>query len=128
MSLTVIVTGSRDWTDPRAVRDALLWALGEWKTDGNPVLKHGGCPQGGADWHADNEWRRMKLIIPQLEEPVVFDAKDYRSFKERNQAMVDSGADVCLAFALRWASGTGQTARMARRAGIETIDIGVNTA
>lgn len=55
-------------------------------------------------------------------------AREHPSPRARNQHMVDLGADVCLAFASRWASGTGMCARMARRAGIPVFDFGVNTS
>lgn len=48
--------------------------------------------------------------------------------RARNQHMVNLGADVCLAFATRWASGTGMCARMARKAGILVVDYGVDTS
>jgi hypothetical protein len=41
--------------------------------------------------------------------------------------MVSLGADVCLAFAQAYASGTGHCARAARKAGIPVLDYGVST-
>ena len=127
MTYRILVTGSRDWTDRSAVLSTIRYAL---RTEGHLpartdhhgfVVVHGGCPTGAdAIAHA--------MCVTEGFPVERYPGWEFRSFKERNQYMVDQGADVCLAFALDWASGTGQTARMARRAGIETIDIGVNTA
>jgi hypothetical protein len=125
MPLRILVTGSRSWTDEAAIDEALRWAL-SLSTIGPPVLVHGDCPYGGADLLADRRWRRWMRDLP-LAEPELHPMTDYASPRERNQAMVAAGATVCLAFATRWASGTGQTARMARRAGIWTRDYGANT-
>lgn len=54
-------------------------------------------------------------------------AREHPDPKARNLHMVGLGADVCLAFAWCWASGTGHCARAARRAGIRTLDFGVPT-
>ena len=126
--LRILVTGSRSWTGRDAVRRALLDAL-TMTTVGAPVLVHGRCPQGGADLLADQVWRELATTLPEgvIAEPEQHPVDRYPSFAARNQAMVDAGAHVCLAFATSWASGTGQTARMARRAGIRTVDYGVDT-
>lgn len=127
--LRILVTGSRSWRDRATIRAALGDALGTYATIGLPVLVHGRCPDGGADLLADQVWRELLTARPGwLAEPEMHDARRFPSFKARNQHMVDQGATVCLAFATAWASGTGQTARMARAAGIPTRDYGVPTA
>lgn len=128
MTLRILVTGSRSWADRDTVRTALLDAL-TMSTVGAPVLVHGKCPQGGLDLIAEQVWRDLATHLPPgaLAEPERHDAARYPSFRARNQAMVDAGAHVCLAFATSWASGTGMTARMARAAGIRTVDYGVDT-
>lgn len=124
--LRILVTGSRQWADPDAVRSALVDALGTYATIGLPVLVHGGA--AGADSLAHEEWVELERSRPGwLARPEVHEARFYASPRARNQHMVDLGATVCLAFALGWASGTGMCARMARRAGIHTIDYGVST-
>ena len=56
-----------------------------------------------------------------------YPARDFDSPRIRNQYMVDLGADFCLVYAGKWTSGSGMCARMARRAGILTVDYGVST-
>lgn len=125
--LRVLVTGSREWTDAAAVRSALVDALGTYTTIGLPVLVHGGAV--GADELAHREWAALERSRRGwLARPEVHESRNFPSPRARNQHMVDLGATVCLAFALDWASGTGMCARMARRAGIPTIDYGVPTA
>src|SRR5690606_28867717 len=79
---------------------------------------------------ADNFWRDMMKRYP-LEEPEVhppdYDRWGGKAPLIRNQEMVDKGANVCLAFATKWNSGTGHCARAARRAGIFVCDYGVST-
>lgn len=129
MSLRILVTGGRSWTSRATIYDALRWTLGTYPTLGPPVLVHGDCPYGGADRIADEIWCGWVVAWPgRLAEPEKHNANGFSSFKERNQHMVELGATVCLAFAEKWASGTGQTARMARAAGIETFDYGVDTS
>lgn len=128
MTYRILVTGSRDWPDGievvMAVRREIIRSrhlpLRKGEAPGFVVV-HGGCPTGvDAAIHAH-------CIVEGF--PVEkYPGKDFPSFKARNQHMVDLGANVCLAFATKWASGTGQTARMARRAGIHTTDFGVDTA
>lgn len=128
MTYRILVTGSRDWHDGQAIKDALKTAVRENIRYGEFVLVHGAC-HTGADLTAHFVWQAFQQAkVP----TTLLDAEQYPgglfpTFKVRNQFMVDLGADVCLAFATKWASGTGQTARMARRAGIRTIDYGVDT-
>jgi hypothetical protein len=121
MTYRILVTGSRDWQGTDSIGKALIQAY--YAAPGySPeiVVVHGDCPTG-ADAKAD---LLATLHGFQVEK---YPGRDFPSFQDRNQFMVDLGADVCLAFAYKWASGTGQTARMARKAGIRTIDYGVNT-
>lgn len=113
----ILVTGSRKWTDQAAVEHAIVRQLTE-----NPsaVIVHGGAL--GLDQLAEDVARTWGLDYE------AHHAYRFPSPRARNQHMVDLGADVCLAFALGWASGTGMCARMARRAGIPVIDLGVDTA
>ena len=123
----VLVTGSRDWQAIGTVRGALdevLWSL----PDDQPlVVVHGDCPTG-ADIMA-KVWALTRST------PVCTD--DYRPVAEephpaawhvhgnaagpiRNKAMVDKGADVCLAFIRDGSRGASHTAALAEQAGIET--------
>lgn len=128
-TVRILVTGSRAWTDHRAIAYAIAahvpitWdqeldmPRGDWAS---VTIVHGAC-RTGADRHA----ARLADALGMATEP--HPARDHADPKARNAYMVSLGADVCLAFATRWASGTGNCARLARRAGIETIDHGVST-
>lgn len=122
-ALRILVTGSREWTDRDAIRAALLDTLSTYTTIGAPQLVHGAAK--GADTIAEEEWEAFAWP---LAEPERYPARDFASPRARNQHMVNLGATVCLAFAQSWTSGTGMCARMARRAGIPVIDVGVSTA
>lgn len=117
----ILVTGSREWDDWLGVDSALCLEVQQMMGDpgGTPVLIHGGAI--GLDSIAKRIWQRTPW--PMEEYP----AEGFDTPLLRNQYMVDLGADVCLAFALKWATGTGHCARAARRAGILTIDYGVST-
>ena len=113
----VLYTGARDWPDELTAFDALELALA---LDPNPIIVHGAAKGFDAmidriakEWDLQREW---------------YPARDFWSPRVRNQHMVNLGADLCVAAALRWDSGTGMCARMARRAGIDVRDLGVSTA
>lgn len=120
----LIVTGSRDWTDAATVRKALATALiildGD-RRHRQVTLVHGGCnlrraaragnppapvhtPPRGADAIADEFWRGLGL-------PVEVWWADWSTHgraagPRRNQAMVDAGADMAVAFSLDRSPGT----------------------
>lgn len=126
--IRILVTGSREWDDPQEIENQLVNAIASTAGEAPVVLVHGACPFG-ADSQADRAWRDLIEfgtwnLLPAEKHP----GDQFPSFKARNQHMVDLGASVCLAFATKWASGTGQTARMARKAGIKTLDFGVDTS
>ena len=89
--MRVLVTGSRDWTDREAIRKALWWLRNDAD---NVTVVHGAAP--GADSIADELATEFGYL------PARYPAK-WREYKLsagpiRNQQMVDSGADVVLAF------------------------------
>lgn len=117
----ILVTGSRSWTDARTLAEALVRFAKRGDT-----LVHGASVDAdgepcGLDWLADRMWTGFGPIEK-------YPAADFPTPLARNQFMVNLGAGVCLAFASRWASGTGHCARRARIAGIPTYDYGVDTS
>lgn len=123
----ILVTGSRRWQDIRAIEGAIADSVyrlnpGKGPADAarSTVVVHGSA--WGADLLAHFVAKNFGVAVES--HPAV----DFPSPRARNQHMVDLGADVCLAFALTWASGTGMCARMARKAGITTVDYGVGTS
>lgn len=129
MSYRILVTGSREWDQRSIVEGALrneyerVRAYGLLDELGTPdaVLVHGDAK--GLDRMAEQIW--LSATFCRVDP---WPADLFPDPLTRNQFMVDQGADICLAFALKWASGTGACARAARRAGIPTVDMGVNTA
>ena len=117
--MRVLITGSREWRDGSVIRAALT----ELVRDAEDVtVVHGDAD--GADRIAGRVARELGM---RREPHTAIRGDGSARFRMRNQRMVDAGADVCLAFAVGWASGTGMCARMARRAGIRTVDYGVDT-
>jgi Bifunctional DNA primase/polymerase, N-terminal/SNF2-related domain/YspA, cpYpsA-related SLOG family len=106
----VLVTGSRTWTDEKAIADALA---GHWH-DGNAVLVTGACPRG-ADEIAERIWRARGGLVERH-------PADWRTVRDagmrRNAAMVALGADVCLAFIRDASPGATRAAHLAEQAGI----------
>ena len=119
--MRVLITGSRMWADWPAVDHAIGRARAQ--SGDHLVVVHGGCPTG-ADAAADACARQAGIEVEVFE---LLPAYGPQRFRMRNQRMVDAGADLCFTFADGWASGTGMCARMARAAGIPTIDYGVST-
>lgn len=109
----VLVTGSRTWTDTATIRDALA---GQWG-DGTAVLVTGACPRG-ADRFAEQCWTAWGGRVER--HPADWDRHGRSAGYRRNAAMVNRGADVCLAFVHGEARGTRHAADLAARAGIPT--------
>ncbi|MGO1629650.1 DUF2493 domain-containing protein [Agrococcus casei] len=129
----LLITGSRDWPDEALIASALSRAvehLGSWET----VLVHGAAP--GADSMAaavfaanglpveahPADWGVHSENCPS-EDPGTGSChrgrdRCRRAGYRRNQAMVDAGADLCLAFIARRSRGATMCAQIAERAGI----------
>lgn len=120
MSFRILWTSSRELTDVELVRSAIVKAGRDAGVHPQETTVVQGNARGG-----DQLARRVAHEFGcQVED---HDARDHPSPLARNAHMVDLGADVCIAAALSWASGTGNCARLARAAGIPTIDYGVDT-
>lgn len=120
--MRVLVTGSRDWPDQAAVWAALDKVL---KTVGSGflIIVHGGAE--GADRMA-MAWVRGKrrdgeLNIYHEMHPVQWNQNGKfvkAAGHQRNQRMVDKGADLALAFIRNNSPGATGCLRMIERAGI----------
>jgi hypothetical protein len=111
--MRVLVTGSRDWEDWRAVCRA--FADIECAHPGERfTLIHGTCT--GADTIADTEAQRLGWAIER--HPAKWLEHGKAAGPIRNQEMVDSGADICLAFIKDNSRGATHCANAAEKAGI----------
>lgn len=114
--MRVLVTGSRDWSDYETIRAALAaYDIPD------AILVVGDCPTG-ADIIARQLWYFRQEVF----------AADWKQYGRaagpiRNQAMVDSGADVCLAFIRNGSKGATHCANAAMKAKIPTIIVETTT-
>jgi hypothetical protein len=112
----ILITGSRNWDDEQAVASALITAVLD-EAPRDVVIVSGACPTG-ADAMAER-------CAAQWGWPVERHLADWtlhgkRAGYLRNQAMVDAGADLCLAFIRNDSRGASMTAQLAHAAGIAT--------
>ena len=125
--MRVLVTGSRGWTDREAVQRAFAdIGARPWDTlvVGDAV---------GADRIAAEVWTQMGPGSVEVHR-ARWDAYGRNAGPRRNQEMVDSGVDVCLAFVLECncnkypgvhgSHGTVHCARAARKAGVPVLAYG----
>jgi hypothetical protein len=122
--MRVLVTGSRDWSDPGIINKALIQAY-SWWTEIDPwgtefVVVHGAAR--GADTMAD-EWACTQAATePRIKpesHPADWERYGNAAGHKRNQEMLDTGIDLVLAF--QWSEkspGTKGCVRMAKRMGI----------
>ncbi|MFD8500133.1 DUF2493 domain-containing protein [Amycolatopsis sp. NPDC059657] len=109
----VLVTGSRTWTDTAVIRDVLAEM---WRRYPGAVLVTGGCPRG-ADRLAEDCWAHWGGQVER--HPADWNLGRAAGFL-RNQAMVDAGADHCVAFIHANSRGATHCAASSRAAGIPT--------
>jgi len=116
----VLVTGSRDWRDWRAIFKALddIYAQHPHLT-----VVHGACPTG-ADKYA-NDWAAGAAVWGSKNVSIDSHPADWTAFGKaagfrRNAEMVASGADLCLAFIRNGSRGASHCAGLAEESGIPT--------
>lgn len=109
--MRILVTGSRDWEDGKAIAAALLASGARVGV----TLVHGACPTG-ADAIADRIAQTFAMNIER--HPADWEKYGKRAGFIRNKEMVDAGADICLAFIKNHSRGASMTAMLAERAGI----------
>lgn len=114
--MRVIVTGSRKWEDKAAVYDALNSIYME---HGPFVVVHGACSTGAdAIAHTWVELANQLVRVGEEQFPAAWEARGKRAGPERNERMIQAGADLVLAFPLPDGTGTQHTMKLAREAGI----------
>jgi YspA, cpYpsA-related SLOG family len=116
--MRILVTGSREWTDNMLVYTMLDGARNDTPHD-QIVLVHGGAR--GVDRiaarYADSMDWGVETHIPSWEK------YGKRAGILRNMAMVDAGADVCVAFILNESRGATHCAAYAESKGIPVIRV-----
>lgn len=128
----VLVTGSRTWTDPWHVRNALFDTYTQ-RNGRSMVVVHGAAQAGADHWAAEwvRHYRRLGFDVTDEPHPAPWH-HGRGSGPTRNTAMVKLGADVCLAFIRpctkrgcnprpHGSHGTTDCAAKAEAAGIPTV-------
>jgi hypothetical protein len=112
---SVLVTGSRAWTDEARIRAELDSRLAE---HGELHLIHGACSRG-ADLMADR-WGRERERVVVDRYPARWGEHSRAAGHIRNLEMVALHPDECLAFIHEASKGASHCATAAARAGIPT--------
>jgi hypothetical protein len=112
----ILVTGSRDLTDHKAVQRHIALAAAQAPPGTRVIIVHGNAP--GADTFADRAALSLGLHPEAHDAP--WHLLGQAAGPARNQEMVDAGADLCLAFFKRGGRniGTADCAARAIAAGI----------
>lgn len=108
----VLVTGSRNWEDYRAILVAVYDSKIEF---GNFILVSGNCPTG-ADRMAEEICRSLGIEIEL--HPANWDKFGKRAGFIRNSKMVNSGIDFCIAFIKNDSPGATMTLELAQKKNI----------
>jgi hypothetical protein len=120
--MRILITGSRSWPveDIDKVENVILSVIQNSTKAGDVItFVVGDCPTG-----VDSFISKIALKVPMnrivKEERYVayWDKEGLSAGPKRNQRMVDSGADICLAFIQGNSRGTRNCAAKAERAGI----------
>lgn len=117
--MRILITGSRDWDNIGQIRHTL--SLFARPTDNKIVtLVSGNCPTG-ADFICEEIARSAGWLVEL--HPANWGMHNKKAGFIRNKAMVDAGADVCLAFIKNNSKGATMCADLAEKAGIRTVRI-----
>lgn len=119
--LRVLVTGSREFPSEDAVWERLAFVIAENLDAGDTLtVVHGDCPRG-ADRFA-RRWCALPndegVTVVEERHPADWNQYGKRAGFLRNQAMVDLGADLVLAFPFGEARGTRHCMTAAEKAGL----------
>jgi hypothetical protein len=120
--LRVIVTGCRHW-EPEQLAERVIKGLVARHGAARLVIVHGACPTGIDALFARVAAEHLVAVHPF---PADWRTHGKKAGPIRNQAMVDAGAALCLAFHrdLPNSKGTGDCVRRALAAGIPTWLVG----
>ncbi len=126
--LRILVTGSRDWVDTGRLHDVLYTVA----KPGDVTLVHGDCPTGAdrlaSEWGEAVGWNVEAHPAPWKE-------LGKRAGFQRNEHMVNLGADICVAFLMPCrkpehadqaphpSHGTDHCKNLAKQAGITVLEV-----
>lgn len=113
--LRILVSGSRDYDDVQRIREVFEKVMQKFECD-EYVLISGHAR--GADTIAEIVAEELGWQVEVF--PAEWSKYGKRAGGMRNQKMVDSGADICVAFPLGTSVGTWDCVRRAKAAGIPT--------
>jgi hypothetical protein len=122
--MRIVVCGSRDFDDWGVVTSVLFGLSVNLPHNGPFTIIEGVCPYGGADKLA----AEAAGFYGWAHEPFPPKTNTAAHFHERNRAMIDSGADLCVAFVnkpLSLSRGTDSTVSYARSKHVKTITVEV---
>jgi hypothetical protein len=114
MTYRILITGSRVWENVEIISDAII---STWQEAGSPkdtILIVGRAR--GVDTFAEMFGETLGFTI----EPhkAHWEKEGKSAGHQRNQRMVNSGADICLAFLRNGSKGTANCIKLAEKAGI----------
>jgi len=113
----ILITGSRDYSDKNRIRRVFINVMKKFDNYDGYVLISGACPTG-ADRIAEEVAKGLEWKIERY--PAEWSKHGKNAGPKRNQEMVNSGADICLAFPTNKSIGTWDCTRRAEKAGILT--------
>jgi hypothetical protein len=114
--MRIIVTISRDWDDYWTVQQALANIALDFDLNFDDITIVHGASQ--MDWFVAGIAYTFGMKLEA--HPADWEMDGRRAGPMRNQEMVDSGADLCLAFIKNGSHGATDCAKRAERADIET--------
>lgn len=114
--MRILITGSRYHNNPQMIFEAINKEVEHLDDYSDVVIIQGECPYGGADLFA-KQWAKQNGAVNESY-PADFKKLGPSAGPKRNQRMVDSGADICLAFPTEDSRGTWDCVRKAKKAGI----------
>lgn len=121
--LRILVTGSPDWSDRRAVSDALVETWTRWGAGRRLVVVHDSGPGAtalAADWARFMRDEKRLLVTNEPHPPGrTLDGKLARA--RCHARMVDLGADLCVGFVIGESPAAHHCMGLARLAGIHVI-------
>lgn len=114
--MRILITGSRSHDSPEMIHKALDEETRHIFDKSSVTIIQGECPYGGADKFA-SQWAEINGAVDESY-PADFKKLGKKAGPLRNQKMVNSGANICLAFPTDDSRGTWDCVKKAKEANI----------